>query len=207
MERELNFPEEVRTWLAEHVSPEPRPHGDGPESRAFDLAWQRGQYDGGWAGMSWPAEYGGRGLSTIERLIWYEEYARANDLQKAFHRPRILRGDVVWCQGFSEPEAALAVSVEYARQRGQFGRPIGVNQAIKHRCADMAVRCEGAFAQATRLNIEGAVQIHGAMGFTNEATPHRYVNRGHLLAPCLADRAALLDRSVGRVCATSAVEP
>ncbi len=133
-------------------------------------------------------------------------------------------------------EGAMAVAVEYACQRVQFGRPIGVNQAIKHRCADMAVRCEGAFAQvsyaavaisdglpgaaveaatakyfadeATRLNTEGAVQIHGAMGFTSEAIPHRYVYRGHLLARCLADRATLLDRIVGRLGgATAAVVP
>ena len=125
---EQAFRDEVRTWLREHVPAEPRPHGDRPDSREFDLAWQRTQYDGGWAGISWPAEFGGRGLSTIQQMIWYEEYARAdapwigacfvginhggptliargNDEQKAYHLPRILRGDVVWCQGFSEPEA------------------------------------------------------------------------------------------------------
>ena len=122
-------------------------------------------------------------------------------------------------------EAALDVAVAYAGQRVQFGKPIGVNQAIKHWCADMAVRADGAFAQvsfaavavrdrlpaaateaaiakyaadeAARLNTEGAVQIHGAIGFTSEATPHRYVYRAHLLARCLASRAALLDRIVG----------
>jgi alkylation response protein AidB-like acyl-CoA dehydrogenase len=122
-------------------------------------------------------------------------------------------------------EAALALAVGYAGQRVQFGKPIGVNQAIKHRCADMAVAADGAFAQvcysalavgdrmpgssveaaiakyaadeAARIACEGAVQIHGAMGFTSEATPHRYVYRAHLLARCLASRAALLDRIVG----------
>jgi alkylation response protein AidB-like acyl-CoA dehydrogenase len=122
------FRDEVREWLRENVPREPRPHGDGPDSRDFDLAWQRVQYDGGWAGISWPAEFGGRGLSTVQQLIWYEEYAhaegpwigacfvginhggptliaRANDAQKGFHLPKILRGEVVWCQGFSEPNA------------------------------------------------------------------------------------------------------
>ena len=125
---EQEFRDEVRTWLCEHVPTQPRPHGDDPDSRDFDLGWQRAQYDDGWAGISWPAEYGGRGLSTLQQLIWYEEYARADapwigacfvginhggptliaraiDAQKTFHLPRILRGDVVWCQGFSEPEA------------------------------------------------------------------------------------------------------
>jgi alkylation response protein AidB-like acyl-CoA dehydrogenase len=96
--------------------------------RDFDLAWQRTQYDGGWAGINWPVEYGGRGLSLLQQMIWFEEYAwadapdvgvsfvgvnhagptliaRAGDEQKAFHLPRILRGEVVWCQGFSEPGA------------------------------------------------------------------------------------------------------
>ena len=123
-------------------------------------------------------------------------------------------------------EAALALAVQHAGQRVQFGKPIGVNQAIKHWCADMAVSAEGAFAQAcyaavavrdglpgaaieaaiakyhadeaARLNSEGCVQIHGAMGFTSEALPHRYVYRAHLLGRCLATRANLLDRIVQR---------
>lgn len=122
---DLAFREEVRTWLAEHVPTGPRPH-DGAEMRAFDLAWQRTQHDAGYAGIAWPAEYGGLGLSLTRQLIWYEEYAlaggpdvgvcfvglnhggptliaRGNETQKAFHLPKILRGDVVWCQGFSEP--------------------------------------------------------------------------------------------------------
>jgi alkylation response protein AidB-like acyl-CoA dehydrogenase len=123
-------------------------------------------------------------------------------------------------------EAALALAVQHAGQRIQFGRPIGVNQAIKHWCADMAVSAEGAFAQscyaavavrdglpeaateasiakyhadeAARRNSEGCVQIHGAMGFTSEAVPHRYVSRAHLLGRCLATRPNLLDRIVQR---------
>jgi len=121
------FRDEARTWLAEHAPREPRPPHGGA-MRDYDLAWQRTQWDGGWAGIAWPTEFGGRGLSLVEQLIWYEEYgkldlpviectfvglrhagptliARANDVQKAAHLPAILRGDVVWCQGFSEPEA------------------------------------------------------------------------------------------------------
>jgi alkylation response protein AidB-like acyl-CoA dehydrogenase len=131
---EREFRDEVRTWLTEHVPREPRPTGDGPDIREYDLAWQRAQYEGGWAGISWPAEYGGRGLSTIQQLIWYEEYARAeapwigacfvginhggptliaraSDEQRAFHLPKILRGEVVWCQGFSEPEAGSDLGI------------------------------------------------------------------------------------------------
>ena len=124
---EQQFREELREWLWVNAPTEKPPHGRF-EMREFDMAWQRTQYDGGWAGISWPKEYGGRGLSLIEQVIWYEEAARANvpearcafvglyhggptlivnatEEQKAFHLPRILRGDVVWCQGFSEPGA------------------------------------------------------------------------------------------------------
>ncbi|EUA40255.1 acyl-CoA dehydrogenase, N-terminal domain protein [Mycobacterium avium subsp. avium 2285 (R)] len=43
--------------------------------REYDLAWQRTQWEGGWAGIAWPKEYGGQGLTLMQQLIWYEEYA------------------------------------------------------------------------------------------------------------------------------------
>ncbi len=121
------FRERVRDWLAANVPRDRRP-ADGPAMRDFDLAWQRKQYEAGFAGISWPAEHGGRGLPLTQQMIWYEEYAnadapplgvnfvglshagptliaRASAEQKARHLPAILRGDVVWCQGFSEPGA------------------------------------------------------------------------------------------------------
>jgi alkylation response protein AidB-like acyl-CoA dehydrogenase len=122
------FRDEVSTWLRENVPGEPPPHGDFAAMVTYDMAWQRRQHEGGWAGISWPRQYGGRGLSTVEQLIWFEEYARAEaptgrtsfvgvnhagptlinrgtERQKSAHLPRILRGDEVWCQGFSEPGA------------------------------------------------------------------------------------------------------
>jgi len=121
------FREEVRAWLQENKPRDKRPE-DGPEMRAFDMAWQQRQFEGGWAGVSWPAAYGGRGLALVEQLIWHEEYSRAgapssgnmfvalshagptlinegSEEQKTYHLPRILRGEVTWCQGFSEPGA------------------------------------------------------------------------------------------------------
>jgi alkylation response protein AidB-like acyl-CoA dehydrogenase len=122
-----NFRAEVRAWLEKHVPRETRPR-EGPDMREFDMAWQNTQYEGGWAGLSWPAEYGGRGLPLTHQLVWHEEYSRAGapssgnmfvalshagptliiqgtPAQREFHLPRILRGEVTWCQGFSEPGA------------------------------------------------------------------------------------------------------
>lgn len=126
-EKERAFRTEVRTWLEENVPKEPPPD-DGLALREFDLAWQAAQFQGGWAGISWPAEYGGRGLSLLEQMIWHEEYARAgapdvgssfvglNDAgptlivhatedQKKRHLSRILEGRAIWAQGYSEPNA------------------------------------------------------------------------------------------------------
>jgi alkylation response protein AidB-like acyl-CoA dehydrogenase len=128
VETDAGFRAQVRDWLHENVPREPRPVEDRQAGRAYDLAWQRTQYEGGYAGVSWPAEYGGVGMGLSQQLIWYEEYvhanapdigcgfvginhagptliARAAEEQKAFHLPRILRGESVWCQGFSEPGA------------------------------------------------------------------------------------------------------
>lgn len=127
---EEEFREEARTWLRSNLPTEQRPP-EGTEMREFDLAWQRTLYDGGWAGINWPTEYGGRGLTDIQQMIWYEEFAKADppftlnnsctfvgnlhggptiivngdEDQKSHYLPRILRGEDVWCQGFSEPGA------------------------------------------------------------------------------------------------------
>jgi alkylation response protein AidB-like acyl-CoA dehydrogenase len=121
-----NFRQQARKWLDANVPREPSPE-DGPASRDYVLAWQKAQAAGGWAGIAWPKEVGGRGFSVLEQIVWFEEYARAGapsplnasfvglnhagptliacgaPEQKAFHLPKILSGEVIWCQGFSEP--------------------------------------------------------------------------------------------------------
>ncbi len=127
---DVTFRDELRQWLASvlpELTPGPAPD-DWPAQRTYDTAWQRRLYDAGYAGISWPAEYGGRGASPSQELIFLEETERAGapyvgcnfvgtlhagptiaaegtpEQQEAHLRP-ILRGDHVWCQGFSEPEA------------------------------------------------------------------------------------------------------
>jgi alkylation response protein AidB-like acyl-CoA dehydrogenase len=125
-----SFRAELRAWLADalpHVPPQP-PRDAWPERRKWDTDWQRRLFDAGYAGLHWPKEYGGRGASPTEQLIFYEETAKARapyvganfvgtlhagptlieegtEAQKAEHLPRILSGEEVWCQGFSEPGA------------------------------------------------------------------------------------------------------
>src|ERR1044072_2157912 len=71
-----------RAWLGENVPEEWAGGGTGSEDRAeyieYLRAWQRRLYDGGWAGISWPKEFGGRGATLVEQAIFQEELARAN---------------------------------------------------------------------------------------------------------------------------------
>ncbi|MEJ5975866.1 acyl-CoA dehydrogenase family protein [Novosphingobium sp. PS1R-30] len=127
-EADRDFRIRAREWLKANVPQAPRP-AHGTAGAQFDRDWQRKLHDHGWAGVAWPQEYGGLGLSGLRQVIWYEELARAHaphhinttyvalmhagptliargtPEQKAFHLPRILSGEALWCQGFSEPNA------------------------------------------------------------------------------------------------------
>ena len=120
---ELEFRDAVRGWL-EANHPGPEPDAD-PELFEFRRAWQRALNERGWAGLSWPTEYGGAGATMIEQAIFYEELARAGspsmanvlglamggptviahgtEEQKQRFLSPILSADEIWCQGFSEP--------------------------------------------------------------------------------------------------------
>jgi alkylation response protein AidB-like acyl-CoA dehydrogenase len=125
---EQKFRDELRAWLKANV---PAKMVKTVETTAayhqYLKAWQRKLYEGGYAGVNWPKEYGGRGATFIEQAIFQEELALADapermgtigqglvgptiiavgtDEQKKRYLPGILAGDEVWCQGFSEPNA------------------------------------------------------------------------------------------------------
>jgi len=127
---EAAFRDEVRAWLHDHLPagwdehPDPRP-SDRRQAEELRRWWQRELYDGGWLGLSWPAEYGGGGATLVEQVIFNEEAAlvRAPEPlnviglymagptiiawgtpeQKARYLQPLLSGEEIWCQGFSEP--------------------------------------------------------------------------------------------------------
>ncbi len=128
--QELSFRDEVRQWFAANVPADWETHrlaDDMHQRFAFLREWQKRVYTAGWAGVSWPKEYGGRGATLMEQVIFTEEMARAGapplanvlglsligptiiafgaEQQKKRFLPNILSGDEIWCQGFSEPNA------------------------------------------------------------------------------------------------------
>ncbi len=126
---EQAFRDELRAWLAANIPADwDEKREESLESRfAYLKKWQRKLYDAGWAGVSWPKAYGGRGATLMEQAIFYEEMARAQapplanvlglgligptiiafgtEAQKKRYLEKILSAEEIWCQGFSEPNA------------------------------------------------------------------------------------------------------
>jgi len=120
---EARFRDEARTWLKENVPKPSDLEGLGYIEQA--KLWQKRKYDAGWACITWPKEYGGRGASAIEQVIWNQEegkyelpggvfgigqgmaaptlMAYADEEAKARYLPRLASGEDIWCQLFSEP--------------------------------------------------------------------------------------------------------
>ncbi|MCU1460573.1 MAG: acyl-CoA dehydrogenase [Acidimicrobiales bacterium] len=130
---EAAFRAEALAWLEAHAAPRdldttrPSMGGFGDEYVRQCQQWQRTLYDGGWAGITWPKEYGGRGGTGRQAGIFSQEQAKfdvsngvfavgigmvgptlmahATDAQKERYLGPMLRGEEIWCQLFSEPGA------------------------------------------------------------------------------------------------------
>jgi alkylation response protein AidB-like acyl-CoA dehydrogenase len=132
---EAAFLSEARAWLTANAPPrdpaeiEPGVFENWPTEAQMQAAraWQRRKFDAGWAGVFWPAEYGGRGGSIMQQIIWDQEerrvvtppavllmgqghvgytlLAHGTTEQKGRWLPPTLRGELAWCQLFSEPGA------------------------------------------------------------------------------------------------------
>jgi alkylation response protein AidB-like acyl-CoA dehydrogenase len=150
------FRDELRSWLAANLTDEVvaagRAHGSG--FRAFEKlrTWNRKTADAGWAAVSWPPEYGGRGATALEQLVYAEETTRARapvplnvigmnniapaimqygtESQKRTLLPRMMRADDIWCQGMSEPEAGsdlASLRTDAVRDSGDDGAGFVIN--------------------------------------------------------------------------------
>jgi alkylation response protein AidB-like acyl-CoA dehydrogenase len=139
--RDEDFRDELRTWLGAHPAPDVEVAST-PEDAAVLREWHRTLHSERWVGVHWPTEYGGRGASLSQVAIYNEELARAGappllgragltlvgptlmahgtEEQRRRWMPRILAGDDVWCQLFSEPDAGsdLAGLSTRAERRG-----------------------------------------------------------------------------------------
>ena len=124
------FRKEVRGWLEDNLPAGWFDEGfemSDEERARFNEDWPHKLRDGGWICATWPTEYGGKGLSTMEGVVLNEEFARAKapmradffgdtlvgptilqwgtEEQKQEFLPKILGGEMRWCQGFSEPNS------------------------------------------------------------------------------------------------------
>jgi alkylation response protein AidB-like acyl-CoA dehydrogenase len=150
-DEQVAFREELRAWLAAN------PPGDEPrESEEAEYAWrrdwQRRLHDGGWAGVHWPTDFGGRGASLTETAIFFEELGRAGaplpanvlglllggptlmvwgtDEQKERYLPPILSAEEIWCQGFSEPDAGSDLAALKTRAVKENGHWVVTGQKV-----------------------------------------------------------------------------
>jgi acyl-CoA dehydrogenase len=134
-EQEAAFRAKARAWLEQNAKPRnpdeiaPSPLGEREDEGAIQRAkeWQARKFDAGWACLTWPVEYGGQGLGRLEAVIWNQEEAKfavppniyaighgmlgptlmahGTPEQKKRYLRDMARGQVIWCQLFSEPAA------------------------------------------------------------------------------------------------------
>jgi alkylation response protein AidB-like acyl-CoA dehydrogenase len=160
------FRDELRRWLEVNAPGDwakLRSRLGRDEQIDFLKAWQRKLYDAGYVGLHWPREYGGRGATIMEQAIFYEEMARARapelpnvigldmagpaiihhgtEAQKRRYLPRILSGEEIWCQGFSEPNAGSDLAALQTRAKRKNGAYVVNGQKVWTSFAHYAQWC------------------------------------------------------------------
>ncbi len=158
-----NFRASLREWLAQNPAPRSSSDTSLESFERVGRAWQRSLAAGGWLGTHWPKEYGGRGLTLVEEAIVQEELVRVSapqilglfgltmvgpvlishgsEAQKTRFLARILSGDDIWCQGFSEPGAGSDLAAVRCRAVPTEGGYLVTGQKIWTSFAHVADWC------------------------------------------------------------------
>ncbi len=161
---EARFRADARAWLAANLPTELRGRR-GNETRFVELerAWSRKLYEAGYAGLTWPKEYGGAGAPYSYQAIFLEELARAEapqhigviglgmagptimahgtERQKDRHLSKILSAEEIWCQGFSEPGAGSDLAGVRTRADARDGHFVVNGQKVWSSFAHIADWC------------------------------------------------------------------
>lgn len=166
MDVDEEFRREVRDWLTVHVTDELRGVGGaGRENEGFErrLEFNRRLAEAGWSCLSWPVEYGGRGASLAQQVIFHEEYARSGaptrvdhigatmvgptlialgtPAQRSRFLPAIASVSELWCQGYSEPGAGSDLAAVSTRARLDGDRWVITGQKVWTSLAHVADWC------------------------------------------------------------------
>jgi alkylation response protein AidB-like acyl-CoA dehydrogenase len=176
---------EVRAWLEEHLPAAWRHGGVGgyreDDDTELQREWQRRLYDGGWLKLGWPKEAGGRNATPVMQALFHEELAKAgapiilgrlgvsllaptllahgSDWQKEAYIEKILSGELIFCQGFSEPDAGSDLAGLRARAERRDGKWVLSGQKTWSSGAHYADR---SFLLA---RTDGLVSAHKGIGF------------------------------------------
>jgi len=212
---EAEFRAEARNWLSANATLKPQDPSamtaaerGRPETIAAAQAWQAKKADGGWACITWPEEYGGRAATAIQNVIWNQEEARydtppnvftigqgmlgptimthGTPEQKSRYLPKMLRGEEIWCQLFSEPGAGSDLAgLRTASRRDEAsgdwiinGQKIWTSGAHYSRWGMIVTRSDASVAKhagityfivdmkSPGIEIRPIVQVNGATGFS-----------------------------------------
>ncbi|MBW5425208.1 acyl-CoA dehydrogenase [Streptomyces sp. BG9H] len=212
---EREFRQRARDWLAAHVPATPLPSLETEEGFTAHREWERELAAARWSVVSWPEEYGGRGVDIVKWLVFEEEYYAAGapgrvsqngisllaptlfDFGTAAQRARVLpamaTGEVIWAQAWSEPESGSDLASLRSTARRTNGGWLLSGQKTWSSRAAFADRAFGLFRSEPYDTGAGAVSAAGAASAAGK--PHRGLT--YLMFPLDADGVTV--RPIGRL--------